>query len=313
MHTARDAGPFDSDEVLGIAARLRYPPRPMEGVAPQDGAPQLDGAPRARDVTCRNVRVRVHERGAGPPVLLIHDFLSDYDEWTDVAGLLSERLRVLSVDLPGFGESEKPRPNRFDYTFDRLADAMVDVAGALDAAPLSVCGHGVGAAVALALAERHPAMVQRLLLVSPPLFGGRAMAGARAMGLPVLGALTFKQLYGRRFFQRHFEKHVFAAARPSTDRMERLFDHFSSPAAREAAFAILEATLDTRTLEARLSRVSAPSLVVWGHKDVLAPAAIGRKLARAMPSARLTLLDCGHSPAEEMPGRFADVALEFFA
>jgi pimeloyl-ACP methyl ester carboxylesterase len=285
----------------------------MEGVAPRDGALQLDDAPRARDVTCRNVRVRIRERGSGSPVLLIHDFLSDYDEWTDVAGLLAERLRVLSVDLPGFGESEKPRPDRFDYTFDRLAEAMVDVAGALEAAPLSVCGHGVGAAVALALAERHPAMVRRLLLVSPPLFGGRAMAGARAMGLPILGALTFKQLYGRRFFERHFLRHVFASNGPPADRLDRLFDHFSSPAAREAAFAVLEATLDTRTLEARLSRVSAPSLVVWGRKDVLAPAAIGRRLARALPSARLELFDCGHSPPEEMPGRFADAALGFFA
>ncbi len=270
-------------------------------------------AVRARDVTCRNVRVRTHERGSGPPILLLHDFLSDAGEWSDVTGLLAERFRVLTVDLPGFGESEKPRPNRFDYTFDRLADAMVDVAGALDAAPLSVCGHGLGAAVALALAERHPSMVHRLMLVSPPLFGGRAMAGARAMGLPVIGALTFKQLYGRRFFDRHFKKHVFSVNAPSSDRLERLFDHFSSPAAREAAFAILEATQDTRTLEARLSRVSAPALVVWGRKDVLAPATIGRKLSRALPSARLSLMDCGHSPAEEMPGRFADAALEFFA
>ncbi|HEY1959256.1 MAG TPA: alpha/beta hydrolase, partial [Polyangiaceae bacterium] len=89
------------------------------------------------------------------------------------------------------------------------------------------------------------------------------------------------------------------------------YDAFNAPAAREAASATMDALLDTRAVEARLARVLSPALVVWGRNDALAPAAIGRKLARALPDARLELFDCGHSPAEEMPDRFAERVLEF--
>jgi pimeloyl-ACP methyl ester carboxylesterase len=245
--------------------------------------------------------------------LLIHDFLSDHGEWAAVEATLAKRFRVLSVDLPGFGESEKPTPSRFGYDFDRFADALVDVAGAFDAAPLHVCGHGMGAAITIALAERHPSMVERVVLVSPPLFGSRPIAFARAAALPLVGPLVFKQLYGRRALGWHFRRDVFAAGGPTAARLETLFDAFKAPAAREAASASLEALLDTRTLEARLARVGCPALVVWGRRDLLAPAALGKKLVRALPDARLELLDCGHSPAEEMPERFAALTLEFLS
>jgi len=272
-----------------------------------------DAAPRARDVVCKSARIRVAEVGDGRPILLIHDFLSDHAEWAAVEGTLATRFRVLSVDLPGFGESEKPTPARFGYDFDRFADALVDVAGAFDAAPLHVCGHGLGAAIAIALAERHPSMARSVVLVSPPLFGSRPIAFARAAALPIVGPLVFKQLYGRRALAWHFRRDVFASGAPTAARLDTLFDAFNAPAAREAAGAALGALLDTRTLEARLGRVGCPALVVWGRKDVLAPAALAKRLVRALPNARLELLDCGHSPPEEMPERFGAMVLEFLS
>jgi pimeloyl-ACP methyl ester carboxylesterase len=244
---------------------------------------------------------------------LVHDFLSDRDEWEAVAAGLSDRFRVLALDLPGFGESEKPTPNRFGYDFDRFAEALVDVAGALDAAPLSVCGHGLGAAIAIALAERHPTMVERLVLVAPPIYGGQPVSMSRAFALPVVGPSAFKQLYGRRALAWHFGRDVFSVGKPSKERMERLFEAFNAPAAREAAVATLEALRDTRAVEARLARVSSPTLVVWGRRDALAPPGVARKLAKALPDARLELLECGHSPAEELPDRFAELVLEFLS
>jgi pimeloyl-ACP methyl ester carboxylesterase len=270
---------------------------------------------KTRDVLCKDARVRVSEQGSAQerPLLLIHDFLSDRGEWDEVAGPLAERFRVLSVDLPGFGESEKPTPGRFGYDLDRFAAALVDVAGALDAAPLSVCGHGLGAAIAIALAERHPPLVERLVLVAPPLFGAKPVSLARVFAVPVVGPVAFKQLYGRGALGWHFRRDVFAAGKPAPERIARLYDAFNAPAAREAASATLEALRDTRAVEARLSRVASPALVAWGRRDVLAPPALGRKLARALPDARLELFDCGHSPAEETPARFAEAALEFLA
>jgi pimeloyl-ACP methyl ester carboxylesterase len=265
-----------------------------------------------RDVVCRDARVRVTDVGEGKPLVLLHDFLSDRDEWGGVVDAFAERFRVVSVDLPGFGESEKPRPGRFAYDFDSFADAIVDVAAALDAAPFSVCGHGLGAAIAIALAERHSASVERVVLACPPIFGARAVSFSRAFAVPVVGSAVFKQLFGRRALARHFRRDVFHTPPSAIDaRLARLFEELDAPAAREAAVTTLGALLDTRTVEARLARVAAPALVVWGRLDTLAPAAIAKKLVRDLPDARLELLDCGHSPAEEAPDAFAKRALDF--
>jgi pimeloyl-ACP methyl ester carboxylesterase len=303
-------GVFASGEPLEQAPEPHYPRRFLSTstVSPPEQHP-----PAVRDVVGKSARVRVREVGSGKPLLLLHDFLSDHGEWAGVEAPLAARFRLISVDLPGFGESEKPAPSRFKYDFDHFADALVEVAGALDAAPLSVCGHGLGGAIAIALAERHPSMIDRVVLVSPPLFGSQLVPIAKLFALPVIGAVAFKQLVGQRALSWHFRRGVFASTRPATDRLERLFDVFNTPAAREAAGAVLESLRDTRTLEARLARVGSPALVVWGRKDGLAPAGHARRLSRALPDARLELLDCGHSPAEEMPERFAAVALEFLA
>ncbi|HEY1957401.1 MAG TPA: alpha/beta fold hydrolase, partial [Polyangiaceae bacterium] len=188
-----------------------------------------------RDVLCKDARVRLTEIGAGKPLLLLHDFLSDRGEWDGVSAALADRFRVISVDLPGFGESEKPTPARFGYDLDRFAKALVEVAGALDAAPVSVVGHGLGGAIAIAIAEKHPPLIERLVLVAPPLFGARPVSLARAFALPVIGPLAFKQLTGRGALAWHFRRDVLAATRPSSERIARLYDAFNAPAAREAA------------------------------------------------------------------------------
>ena len=168
----------------GLHSSLECISTPLDG--PREAAyrsARVMPPPKIRDVVCRDARVRVTEVGDGKPLLLLHDFLSDRDEWAAVMGTFAERFRVIAVDLPGFGESEKPRPKRFAYDFDAFADAIVDVAAALDAAPLSICGHGLGAAIAIALAERHPSSVERVVLVVPADFSGARRSRSRARSL----------------------------------------------------------------------------------------------------------------------------------
>src|SRR5262245_24682034 len=66
-----------------------------------------------RDVAARGARIRFVEAGSGPPLLLLHDFLSSHVAWDDVVPELAAHFRVIVPDLPGFGESEKPPPGRY--------------------------------------------------------------------------------------------------------------------------------------------------------------------------------------------------------
>jgi pimeloyl-ACP methyl ester carboxylesterase len=265
-------------------------------------------------VNARGARVRFVEAGSGPPLLLVHGYLWSRLVWDDVLPLLARRFRVIVPDLPGFGDSEKPPPARYAYGFDAFAESLVDLVAALGLGRVSVCGHSMGGAVALTLAANHPDMVDKLILCDPCVYPSPSDAMTRVATIPVLGPIVFKQIYGRAMFRKFFRENVYAsAAAVPGARIEQLFDTFNGPAAREAAYATMLATLDTRALVASVPRVTAPTLVAWGRGDRSVPVAHGRRLARELRRARFEVFECGHSPPEECPDAFADVTTAFLA
>jgi pimeloyl-ACP methyl ester carboxylesterase len=267
----------------------------------------------ARDVAARGARIRFVEAGSGPPLLLVHDYLASRVTWSDVLPRLAETFHVVVPDLPGFGESEKPSPSRYRYDFDGFSESLVDLVAALGLGRVSICGHAMGGAVALTLAASYAHVVHKLVLVNPLVYPPqRPDALSRIAGIPVLGPLVFKQLYGRALFRRRFLGGARSSATgTASGRVDRLFELFDAPAAREAAYATMCAMLDTRPLTASVPRVTAPTLVAWGRANLASPVEYGRRLARELGGARFEVFDCGSSPAEECPDAFSSAVTAF--
>jgi pimeloyl-ACP methyl ester carboxylesterase len=287
-------------------------PRLAHAMTPERRDPRN---PMARDVAARGARIRFVEAGSGPPLVLVHDYLASHLTWSDVLPRLAETFHVVVPDLPGFGESEKPSPSRYRYDFDGFSESLVDLVAALGLGRVSICGHAMGGAIALTLAASHAHVVQKLVLVNPLVYPPqRPDALSRIAAVPVLGPLVFKQLYGRTLFRRRFlgggRSSVSGAA---SGRVDRLFELFDAPAAREAAYATMCAMLDTRLLTASVPRVTAPTLVTWGRANQASPVEHGRRLARELGGARFEVFDCGPSPAEECPDAFSNAVTAFLA
>lgn len=267
-----------------------------------------------RDVTVGEVRIRAVEagQGNGPPLLLIHGFIVSHEEWDDVIDELAQKFHVIAPDLPGFGDSAKPSPSRYEYGFDAFAESMADLIAGFSLGRVHVMGHSLGGAVAMKLAARHPELVDKLILVDPLSFPFPRSFKTKLPLYPIIGPFIFKQLYGRGLFRAYFRDDVFKKGVPlNLPRLDSLYDKFNSPAARESAYATLRAMLDTRTLVALLGRVQAKTLIIWGREDKIFPVAFATKLARQLPDARLEVMDTGHSPAEESPEAFVGHVLEF--
>jgi pimeloyl-ACP methyl ester carboxylesterase len=263
-----------------------------------------------KDVTTRAARIRFVEAGDGPAVLLVHDALGSHEGWSRAAPHLAKHFRIVAPDLPGFGESEKPDPQRYAYGYDAFAESVFDVVAALGLGRVDVIGHGMGAGVALTLAALHPSVVRKLVLVSPPVQGGDIPL-ARAARVPVVGGLLWKQLVGRALFGSVLGGSTYAgAAGVPEGRVDALYRYFSTPAARQAAHATLVAIGDTRPLGARMPRVTAETFVVWGRDDALTPVDQGRRLARELKG-RFEVLECGRCPPDEVPEVFATAAVAF--
>jgi pimeloyl-ACP methyl ester carboxylesterase len=270
-----------------------------------------------RDVAARGARIRFVEAGDGPPLVLIHDYLASRVAWNDVLAGLSTRFRVIAPDLPGFGESEKPPPSRYRYDFEAFCESLADLVAAAGLGRVSLCGHAMGGAVALTLAATYAHVVDKLVLVNPLVYPPRPDALSRIAGVPILGPLVFKQLYGRSLFRSRFLGHGQGPANDEDGealrRVDHLFDLFDDPAAREAAYDTMMAMHDTRPLTASVPRVSAPTLVAWGRANRASPVEQGRRLVRELGGARFEVFDCGRSPAEECPAAFTSVVTSFLA
>jgi pimeloyl-ACP methyl ester carboxylesterase len=139
------------------------------------------GAVRAGTVEGSGLALAYAEQGGGEAVVLIHGTAVGRELWLEVVGVLGDELRSIAYDRRGYGDSEAPEP----YSGTTVAEQAEDAAAlieALGAAPAVVCGHELGALVALDVLRRHPALVGAAVLVEPPLLAlsnsGPAVVGS---------------------------------------------------------------------------------------------------------------------------------------
>jgi pimeloyl-ACP methyl ester carboxylesterase len=228
--------------------------------------------------------------GAGEPVLLIMGLGLAATAWWRTVLVLAEHFRVISFDNRGAGRSDCPRG---PYTLTQLADdalAVLDAAGETSA---HVYGMSLGGMIAQELALRHPTRVRKLVL-------GATTPGGNQHELADKATLAFVERrsemsaeeaawasipfnYGPVTRQRH-------ADRIGEDIAQRL--RFPpTPTGYKAQLAAAW-RFDATT---RLDRLELPALVLHGTEDRVIPVSNGRRLAAAIPGARLHLLEgAGH-------------------
>lgn len=270
-----------------------------------------------RDVSSAGVRLRCTEWRTlddgldKPAIIALPGVLSPRHSFAEVARSLADEFRVFAVDLPGFGESEKHSPTRYNYSIPSFMEAIADLFGGLSIPQAHVLGHGVGGAVALKLGAHHPELVRRIALIAPLVHPPRLPLGHQLLLAPVLGGLFFQQLLGKSWFFRIYRARVNPHVR--ADDLAGYYESLSSPPTRAALLATLRGCTDGSSLIADCRRVRAPSLILWGLEDRLMPIEMGRQLSREMPQAGLELLPSFHAPHEELPLATARVLADFFS
>jgi pimeloyl-ACP methyl ester carboxylesterase len=116
----------------------------------------------------RGIELAWRERGAGAPVLLIHETAANADAWEPVAEAISARARAVSYDRRGWGDSTAPDDYRRTTVEEQSEDAAALIE-AIDTGPVVACGAGVGSVLALDLLLRRPELIAGAVMVEPPL------------------------------------------------------------------------------------------------------------------------------------------------
>jgi len=240
---------------------------------------------RIEAVTVARARVRYRVTGEGPAVVLVHGLSGSIRWWSRNLDALAATHRVYLVNLPGFGALLGR--GRF-----QLPEASTLIRSWMDAVGLeraSLVGHSMGGTVVLRTAARHPAVVERLLLVAPA-------------GLPP----------GRSRL-----RHVGPLLRSSTRHVRTRFaTTLAADALRAGPLTLWRAgsMLLAEDVRDDLARVTAPTLIVWGDQDTLVDPAGAATFAQAIPDSRLLLLPgVGHVPMVEAPAVFNEALAAFLA
>ncbi|BDZ44440.1 alpha/beta fold hydrolase [Naasia aerilata] len=259
--------------------------------------------------------VRYRDTGAGDTVVLVHGIGRSLEDWTEQHDLLSSDYRVISVDLPGFGWSDRLEGPTTLKRLSAWLPAFLDELGVTE--PVHLLGNSLGGAVTMAFAAEHPERVRDLVLVNSAGFGREVALGLRLLALR---PLTRVLLRPRRSSAARTLRGIFHDPSFSTEeRVEQAYVLAQRP--REA---MLEMGRDLgtvrgvregwrRDLLARLAEQDLPTLVVWGARDLILPAVHLEAAKTALPHARTHLfLDTGHMPQIEQAEAFAELVRDFY-
>src|SRR5918992_1670965 len=242
--------------------------------------------------------------GQGETVLCVHGLGGTKASFLPTVDALADDYRVVAMDLPGFGESDKPIGAPYDAAwFARSVFAVMDALG-LERA--HIAGNSMGGRVAIEVGLTDRDRTHGLMLLSPALAWLRPRRWAplvRALR-PELGLI---QPAPRRVVEAIVRSLVPAAnggwTAAGIDEFLRAYLTRSGRAAFYAAARniSLDEPHGDEGFWTRLESLQSDSLFVWGKRDVLVPIGFMKHVERALPGARHVELSCGHVPQVERP------------
>jgi pimeloyl-ACP methyl ester carboxylesterase len=271
---------------------------------------EVESARDTEFLELEGVWVRYRISGGGPAVVLVHGWLSSSRIWEQLAGRLAQRFTVYSLDLSGFGESDKPLSGYGIRNGSRLLYAFCAHFGLTRA---NVIGHDLGGAMAVKLAADHPDVVGRLVVISAPADENQIDLPTMLwlVTLPVLGPVFYALGRAARPIRRLWMRPFVA---DPVDLTEEVVDDAgrSTPAAVSKTLSVGRREISRGRLARQARIIKIPLLVVAGEDDqIVDPQSVG-VWAGGVDKAEICLIDeCGHLPMIERIAEFNAQILAF--
>lgn len=269
----------------------------------------------AKYLTVGQLNVHYVEAGEGPVVLLVHGLGTSLITWyRNIDPLVEAGYRVIALDLPGHGDSDKPR----DMSYDPEA-APIFLKGFLEALGVeraTVVGSSAGGLLVAMFALAHPEMVEKLVLVASGGLGYEVSWFLRIVSVPGLGELLYQPRLHR---TADIAKFLFHQPPPFLDEvMPEMQRVRNLPGSRFAALRAIRSSINLlglrkqRHILHRLKRLPAPLMIVWGQEDVIIPVSHAASVMEELPQSVVHIIsECGHWPHMEKSEEFNGHLLRF--
>lgn len=256
--------------------------------------------------------IRMFYREAGPrdapAIVLLHGFPSSSRMFATLLPLLANEFHVIAPDYPGFGHSDVPSPERFEYTFDHLARCVEQLVDALGIARCALYVQDYGGPVGFRMAAARPERITALIVQNAVIHveGLSAAWDVRKAFWKNRAAHEAKLRESLLSADVARQRHLAGVADPENIDPDTWTDEFAFLTRPGMDRIQLELMFDYRTNLASYPRWQAylrdyhpATLVVWGKHDPLFTVAGARAFRREVPDAEIHFLDAGHFALDE--------------
>lgn len=252
----------------------------------------------------RRIAYRSDGAAEGLPLVLLHGFCEEATVWDGFIASLNS-IRIIRVDLPGFGASDLDIAPGMDV----YADAVCAVLNELSVEKCVLTGHSMGGYAALAFAEKYPERLAGLgLFHSHPFEDSDERKAVRRRGIEMLQSGK-RELYIAQLFPGLFAE-VFAKANPEI--INTMIDRAKRPPA-EGIAAALEGMIARKDHSATLRAIACPVLFLLGAADAIVPPEQGLQAAVLPNIADIHLLPgVAHMGMFEAAEKCAEIVRRFW-
>lgn len=247
------------------------------------------------------------EGGQGEPLMLLHGFGGNKDNFTRVARFLTPQYRVIIPDHIGFGEST--RYDDADYTPTAQAERLHVLAQALRLKGFHLGGNSMGGQIAMAYAARYPGEVGSLWLLNPA-----GILNAPKSELAKIFLETGRNPLIARSEEDFAKTFAFVMSdppfvpRPFLDVLAQ--ERIRNADLEERIFL----QIATASVERSVAGMKTPTLIVWGEHDRVIHVGTAEVLHKLLPRSQVVVMPgIGHLPMLESPRESADDYLRFRA
>lgn len=251
-------------------------------------------------------------------IVLVHGLASNAGFWRYVIPELSKNYRVIAIDLPGYGKSQK---GAYPYNMSFFAEQVKRLVDELKLHKIIYVGHSMGGQIGITLALKHPNIIEKLILASPA--GIEQFEQGEGDWLKSVMTRSFVKKTPedgiRRNLANNFynwnDKWEWMVEERARMAKAKEFDEFCYTVVRSVAGMIDEPTYD------KIQKLSIPTLIIYGENDGLIPnpylnpgftSDVFKSGQQKIPDCKLVeIKNCGHMLQIEKPEEFTNAILEY--
>ncbi|MBL4869723.1 MAG: alpha/beta hydrolase [Robiginitomaculum sp.] len=254
-----------------------------------------------------NIRYKIEGDNAKPSLVLLHGFTSSVESWDGLVAELEGNYQIIRLDLPGHGLTGPDPKHR--YAHEDFVNAVHGLVKELNINNPTLIGNSMGGNTAWRYAATYPNEIANLILIDA---SGFPLNGLSETPLPLSPALETYFLKPTKFAVNYGLKNQYAkVAKIPDDRADKILEMMKSPGNGDAFVRIFKTfTLPDPTHE--LSKITAPTLLIWGEKDAVIPVSHAKLFGEAITNSEVEIIEnSGHISHEENPVQTAAIINKF--